>query len=133
MSVRIQLIHIDLPAQRVAMNAQHLGRARLISVDTIQYPFDKTLFEFADCFLKVNPAFHHLVDQPFQLIFHDCTLRLMPCVRACLGQFLSSKDAVNFPILGPSRFNHLRWQFRPRGRFGPAHPFEIVAHKLFIK
>ena len=57
------------------MNAKDFGGARLVAVGAVQNALDETLFEFADGFIKQNPALHHLVDEPFQLILHDDTLR----------------------------------------------------------
>jgi hypothetical protein len=37
---------------------------------TIQDPFNKAFFEFADRLVEKNAAFHHLIDEPFQLILH---------------------------------------------------------------
>lgn len=75
MSVRIELVFIDLAAQGVAVNAENFGGARLIAVRAVQNTLDEALFELAHGFIKKNAAFHHLVDEPFQLVFHDGTLR----------------------------------------------------------
>src|SRR6266567_1940694 len=75
-SVAIELIFADLAAQRVAVNSEHFCRPALISLRTLQSALDKALFKFPDCFLEQNPSFYHLTDEPFQLIFHDSTLRL---------------------------------------------------------
>jgi len=72
----VQLVFVKLAAQRVPVNSQHLCRATLVSLRALQSALDKPLLEFAYCFLKKNPSFHHLTDEPFQLIFHDSTLRL---------------------------------------------------------
>ena len=75
MAVRIKLVLIDLAAERIAVNAEDFGSARLVAVGPIQNALDEALLEFADGFVKHNPTFHHLIDEPFQLIFHDGTLR----------------------------------------------------------
>jgi len=75
MAVGIELIRIDLAAQRIAMDAKKFSRLRLIPVGAVQHAFDEALLKFADGFVEQNPALHHLVDEPFQLIFHDGTLR----------------------------------------------------------
>ena len=74
-AVRIELVSIDLAAERVAVNAKNFGGARLISIGPVQHALDETFFELADGFVEKNPPFHHLYDEPFQLIFHDGTLR----------------------------------------------------------
>jgi hypothetical protein len=75
MAVGIELVLIDLAAQCIAMNAKNLGSFGLVAVGAVQDTLDETLFKFADGFVKQNPALHHLIDEPFQLIFHDGTLR----------------------------------------------------------
>src|SRR5260370_8393229 len=75
MAVRFELVLIDLAAQRIAVNAKNIGRAGLVAVGAVQDALDETLFKFADGLVKQNPALHHLIDEPFQLIFHDGTLR----------------------------------------------------------
>lgn len=75
MAVGVQLVLLDLPAQGITMNAQELSGARLIAVRAVQHAFDESLLEFAYGFVKVDATLHHLIDEPFQLIFHDGTLR----------------------------------------------------------
>jgi len=75
MAVRIKLVLTDFAAQGVAVDAKNFGGAGLVAVGTVQDALDETLFEFADGLIKKNSAFHHLIDEPFQLIFHDRTLR----------------------------------------------------------
>src|SRR5712692_5343436 len=74
-AVGIELVLIDLAAQRIAVNAKNFSRAGLIAVCAFQNALDEALFEFADGFVKQYPALHHLTDESFQLIFHDGTLR----------------------------------------------------------
>jgi len=75
MAIRIELIFTNLAAQGIAVDAKDFRRAGLIAVGAVQDPLDKTLFEFPDRLVKENAALHHLIDEPFQLIFHDDTLR----------------------------------------------------------
>ena len=74
-AVRIELVLIDFAAQGIAVNAKNFCRAGLVAVCAVQHALDEALFELADGFVKQNPALHHLIDEPFQLIFHDDTLR----------------------------------------------------------
>jgi len=74
-AVRIQLVSVDLAAERIAMDAQNFGGARLISIASVQHALNETFFELANGLVEKNPALHHLYDEPFQLIFHDGTLR----------------------------------------------------------
>ena len=75
MAVGVELVFIDLAAKRVPVNAKNSGGARLVAAGAVQDALDETFFEFANGFVKQNPALDHLVDEPFQLIFHDDTLR----------------------------------------------------------
>src|SRR5256884_4088855 len=50
-----------------------------------------------------------------------------------LRQCTAGQDAVRLPVLLASGVDYLRWQLRPRRGFGPAHPFEVIPHKLFVK
>ena len=74
-AVRIEFVFSDLAAQGVAVNAEDFCGAGLIAVGAIQNALDEALFEFTNSFIEQDPALHHLVDEPFQLIFHDVTLR----------------------------------------------------------
>ncbi len=74
MAVGIELVCIDLAAQCIAMDAKKFSGLRLVAVGAVQHAFDEALLKFADGFVEQNPALHHLVDEPFQLIFHDGTL-----------------------------------------------------------
>jgi site-specific recombinase len=74
-TVRVEFVLVDLAAQRIAVNAEDLRGARLVAVGTVQHALDETLFKLADSFVKENSPFHHLIDEAFQLIFHDGTLR----------------------------------------------------------
>jgi hypothetical protein len=70
-----KLVKINLAAQRVAMNAQQPGSARLIAVRPIQNPLDKFLFKFIHCFIEMDPTLDHQANQRFELILHRSTLR----------------------------------------------------------
>jgi hypothetical protein len=69
-AVVVQFVLADFAAEGVAVDSWGCRGARLIAFGTIQNPFDKTFFEFADRFVEKDPAFHHLIDEPFQLILH---------------------------------------------------------------
>jgi hypothetical protein len=71
----IELIEIDLAAERIAVNSKQPCGARLVAVETLQDALDKFLFKFVDRFIEMNPAFHHLANQRFQLLLHRSTLR----------------------------------------------------------
>src|SRR5262249_59482774 len=73
----VEFVLDDLPAQGVAVNPQDVRRPRLISVDAVQYAFDKTLLEFANGLIEENSAIHHLPYEAFQLVLHVCTLQRM--------------------------------------------------------
>jgi hypothetical protein len=73
--VGFQFVLTDLAAQRIAVNTKDFGRARLVAVGAVQNALDKAFLEFADRFVKQNSSLDHLIDEPFQLIFHDGTLR----------------------------------------------------------
>ena len=60
----------DLAAQRVAVDAENLSGAALISLGVLEHPFDEFLLEFRECLFEQNPAIHHHSDQRFQLLFH---------------------------------------------------------------
>jgi hypothetical protein len=75
MAVRIELILIDFAAQCVSVDAENFCGAGLVAVGAIQNPLDETLLEFTYRLIKKDPALNHLIDEPFQLIFHDRTLR----------------------------------------------------------
>jgi hypothetical protein len=74
-SAVVQFIIRHLAAERVAMDAQYLGGARLVPVGSLEHSFDKFLLKLSDCFVKQNTAFNHLHYKPFQLISHFCTLQ----------------------------------------------------------
>ena len=75
MAVGVEFVLVDLAAERIAMNAQNSCGLGLVAAGAVQDALDETLFEFAYGFVKQNPALDHLIDEPFQLIFHDDTLR----------------------------------------------------------
>src|SRR5216683_6985093 len=71
----IELIEIDLAAERIAVNSKQPRGAGLVAVETLQHSFDKFLFKFIDRFIKMDSALHHLANQRFQLLLHRSTLR----------------------------------------------------------
>jgi hypothetical protein len=75
MAVGIELVLADLAAQGIAVNAKDSGGAGLVAVGAVQDAPDEAFLEFPDGFIKKYSALHHLIDKPFQLIFHDSTLR----------------------------------------------------------
>jgi hypothetical protein len=74
-TVRIELVLVNLAAQSITMNTKDFGGARLVAIGAVQNALDEALLEFADGFIKQDSAFYHLIDEPFQLIFHSGTLR----------------------------------------------------------
>ncbi len=71
----IELIEIDLAAERIAVNSKQPRGAGLVAVETLQHSFDKFLFKFIDRFFEMDSALHHLDNQRFQLLLHRSTLR----------------------------------------------------------
>ena len=71
----IQLVQIDLAAERIAVNSKQPGGARLVAVKTFQHALDEFLFKFVDRFVELDPTIHHLANQRFQLLLHRSTLR----------------------------------------------------------
>ena len=69
-AVVVQFVFTNFAAEGVAVDPQSFRGARLIALGTIQNPFDKAFFEFAHRFVEKNSTFHHLIDEPFQLILH---------------------------------------------------------------
>ncbi len=70
-----ELVLTDLAAEGVAMDAEDPRGAGLVAVGAVEHPLDEFLLEFVDRFVKQNPAFHHLANQAFELLFHWRTLR----------------------------------------------------------
>ncbi len=80
MAVRIEFVLVNFAPERIAVNAQDFRGTRLIAVSAIEHALDEALFEFTDRLIKENPTLYHLIDETFQLIFHDDTLRCkLPC------------------------------------------------------
>jgi len=75
MMVGSDFVFVDLPAKRIAVNAENVRGTRLIAVGAIQDTLDEALLKFLDRLLKQNAPVHHLVDKPIQLVFQGCTLR----------------------------------------------------------
>jgi hypothetical protein len=90
-TVRIELVFTDLAAQGIAVYAKDFRRAGLIAVGAVQDALDKALFKFPYSLVKKDAALHHLIDEPFQLIFHDDTLR---------SENFSVKGRVASPVRG---------------------------------
>jgi hypothetical protein len=79
-AVGVELVLADLATQSIAMDAENFRGARLVAVSAVQDTLDETLLKFADSFVKENSPLHHLIDEAFQLIFHDGTLRSITTV-----------------------------------------------------
>jgi len=73
-SAVFEFVLANFPAEGVAMDAQHLCGAALIALRALQGSFDEPFFKFSEGLIEEDSSFHHLADQPFQLIFHDCAL-----------------------------------------------------------
>jgi hypothetical protein len=71
----IQLVQVDLAAERIAVNPQQPSGARLVAVKSVQHAFNKFLFKFGDRFIKMDSTLHHQANQRFQLLLHRSTLR----------------------------------------------------------
>jgi hypothetical protein len=71
----VEFVNLDFASQGVAVDAQNLCGARLISVSALKRSLDELFFEFEDGFFKENAPLHHHGYQGFELIFHDRTLR----------------------------------------------------------
>jgi hypothetical protein len=77
----VELILVDLAAEGIAVNAEHLRGTGLIPIGTVEDALNESFFEFADGLVEEDAAFHHLNDEPFQLIFHDRTLHWKKLLR----------------------------------------------------
>jgi len=101
MAVRIELVLTDFAAEGIPVDSERFGGTGLVAVFAVQYALDKTLLEFANRFVEQNTAFDHLIHKPFQLIFHDVTLREESCwVGRLLVQVVPGQDAKRLPVLG---------------------------------
>jgi hypothetical protein len=58
----VEFVLAHFSAQRVAMNPEFLGGARLVSVGTLEDAPDKLLFEFRDSFVEQDSALDHHSD-----------------------------------------------------------------------
>jgi hypothetical protein len=56
----VQLVHADLPAQRIAMNAEQTRCPGLVSIGAIEYALYEFLFELIYSFFKQNASLDHL-------------------------------------------------------------------------
>jgi hypothetical protein len=77
-TVMVQFVLPYFSAQGVPVNAQHLRRAALIPIRSIQSAPDQPLFKFPHGFIEQDSLVHHLRHKSFQLIFHNGTLRPSP-------------------------------------------------------
>ena len=75
-AVAVELVFTDFAAESVAMNAKHFCGATLVPLRALESSLDETFFEFSKSFFEKNSSFHHLTDEPFQLVLHDSTLRM---------------------------------------------------------
>jgi hypothetical protein len=71
----IQLIQVDLAAERIAVNSQQPRGARLVAMKTFEHALDEFLFKFVDRFVELDSTIHHQANQRFQLLLHRSTLR----------------------------------------------------------
>jgi hypothetical protein len=71
----IQVISRDFAAQRVAMDAQRLGGAALVSAGMFENAADEFFLELCHGFIEQNATLDHHSDQRIQLLFHVCMLR----------------------------------------------------------
>ncbi len=60
MSPMVQFVEVDLAAQSIAVNAQKPRGAGLISIGTIENPFNEFFLELVYRFLKQNASLDHL-------------------------------------------------------------------------
>lgn len=60
MSPMVQFVEVDLAAQSIAVNAQKPRGAGLISIGTIENPFNEFFLELVHRFLKQNASLDHL-------------------------------------------------------------------------
>ena len=58
----IQLVQVDLPAQRIPMNSKKASGPRLIAAGPVQDTLNEFLLEFVDRLIEVNSALDHLPD-----------------------------------------------------------------------
>jgi hypothetical protein len=71
----IELIEIDLAAERIPVNSKQACGARLVAMETLQHALYEFLFKFIDRLIEMDPALHHHAHQRFQLLLHRSTLR----------------------------------------------------------
>src|SRR5262245_33816319 len=75
-AVSLELVLVDLLAQRVAVNPEVLGRPREVSAVALQDPQDEPFLELATRVGEEDPLVDHLRDQRVQLLLHGMTLPL---------------------------------------------------------
>jgi hypothetical protein len=69
----IESVLVDFPAESIAVDAQGLGRLGLVTVVFLQNFLDEPFLEFSDSDIKGDAMFDQLVDEGFELLFHDRT------------------------------------------------------------
>ncbi|HET7259445.1 MAG TPA: hypothetical protein VFI75_06975 [Candidatus Acidoferrum sp.] len=72
-----ELVLVDFAAQRITVNAENLGSARLVAVRAVEDTLDEALLEFLHGFIEQDAPVYHLGDKSLELIFHDGTLRVI--------------------------------------------------------
>src|SRR5881296_1618373 len=65
-----ELVFLDLLAERVAVDAQVLGRLREVAAVPLQHAGDEPLLELAARVHEEDPLVHHLRDQRLELLLH---------------------------------------------------------------
>ena len=74
----VQIVLNNFSAERIAMNAEDLGRFGLIALRFAEGGLNELLFEFSDSFFQEDSLFDHFRYQLIQLLSH-CNLPLMLC------------------------------------------------------
>jgi hypothetical protein len=112
---------VNLPAQGVAVNSQRVSGLAPVPVAFFKYLANKTLLKFAHGILVGNPLLDELVDQGFELLFHNYTPRerfIVPaesipyCLFIALNQglveLLESHMKLIFDIVRHCQHDHSR-------------------------
>jgi hypothetical protein len=74
---RAELVLVDFAAQRVAVNAEDLGGARLVAVGAVEDALDEALLELFHSLIEQDAPVYHLGHKSLKLISHDGTLRVI--------------------------------------------------------
>jgi hypothetical protein len=72
----VQFVLDNLTIQCIAVDTKDLGRLGLISTGFGEGVLNESLFELIHSFIQINPAFDHLGNKGFQLLFHNVFLTL---------------------------------------------------------